>query len=811
MPHRRGQSHLDPKHPNVVEVLDLGNVGTDFFLTMNWVNGKTLYSLLNAVQARNKIISKSFLFYVFQKTAQGLHYAHEMKDSANRPMDMVHCDISPQNILIGYEGEVKLSDFGIATAEKSKEQASNEALLGKLPYMAPEQISLKGFDRRVDIYSFGVLLYESLTGKKPFEAPNVHDLQFKIMKEIPKYTSKVFQGSPEIKAFVESCLEKDPNNRPSSISEFFKLENEVGDVDEAKISKLMKLMFQDDIRREKANIQQAIDELIELQKDDDLLSGDDEVSMYQELSAMRVTDTSPADASQEMTRVLMDEPDKNNMGKVQVQKVEVVRVIKKKPIEEEWLDAETTQRRHSRELVEPTRKTQTPPASDQLNDIFDEDRNESTESVNFEKTTVDYDENLEKKWNQVQKTLREKSDEPQSLDEFTEDTGEKFEPSYPNTDKVVTFTKQQVSQPVQSIKSVASESETRESQLSPNQMWRAPQKKQEPAHIQTQGKPLQIKVEKPVKTEEEFFQEISKSKEGHVLQTTTFPTKSDAITFRIRKRTLLLIVLFVGMIGSLFFSKNIGLPQLPSFEKAVPLRDVHVVNLYVSVEEFRNTQEKSSVSLWMNPEFQQGFLSPIQAFFEREYKAVTGKEQLPFRFVVSGFERSTPKIPWQGSLINAYLPFEKFDQIFQIHHTEENADHANIFIHLYSKEINLPTEYPLDYQGKRPPHNGVLYYPMFSETDNEFQLRLIHEIIHALGGKDLYNDTGLPRYPEGYVEPFREPLHPQVQGEIMSRTIPQSPAEYIPLSNLEDARIGAYTAFTMGWITEEEKDTFYKK
>lgn len=819
------------KHPNVVEVLDLGNVGTDFYLTMNWVNGKSLHQLLQTVRQRNKVISKSFLFYIFQKVARGLHYAHELKDSANRPLDMVHCDISPQNILIGYEGEVKLSDFGIATAEKSKEQASNEALLGKLPYMAPEQITLKGFDKRVDIYAFGVLMYEGLTGKKPLDAMTVHELQTKIVKDVPSYTSKVFAAHPRVHEFIASCLEKDPNNRPSSISEFFKLQDEIGDVDEIKISKLMKLLFQEEIKKEKENIQMAVQIMVATRAQDDLLSGDEEYSFSQEKSGTQMipnknekTQVVSNNAPFEMTKVSFNEDEKEQVGKVELKKKEVVRVIKKKPVEEEWIDAETTQRRMSREMLEAAAKAEVAEKMDtehEMEDVFDGDLDEKTEfAPSSEKTVVDFDAS---KWLKPKAETKEKekpkkgvevSDNTDSQVEFDAVDGienseaefepDKFEANYPKTGEV-SFSKHNVDEAV-----IHPEAETKEARI----------------QLKVVRKPLsEVKMDfsnystdKDKQTNEEFFQEISKSRETELGRDIDAPAykipyrgKEDAFTFQIKKRTLLLL-LVIAAIGVGIWTSHIKNP-LYYFRSQAPqaFKDVHVIDLYISVQDLENSQEKSSIALWMDPAFQQSFISPIQAFFLREYQSYTKKDQLPFRFVFSGLERGTPQIPWQGGLFNSYLPFDKFSGIFQLDPHKSLQDHGRLFIHLFSKPVNTPSEYPIDYQGSRPTHQGVLYYPMFSETDNEFQLRLAHEILHMLGARDLYNDRGLPKYPDGYVEPFKEPLHPQKFGEIMSRSIAENPSEYIPLSSLEDARIGASTAYDIGWITEQQKNDFFQR
>lgn len=815
------------KHPNIVEVHDLGNVGTDFYLTMDWVNGKSMHQLLDMVRNQNKVISKSFLFYVFQNIAKGLHYAHEMKDSANRPLNIVHCDISPQNILLSYEGDVKLSDFGIATAEKSKERALSEALLGKLPYMAPEQITMKGFDRRVDIYSFGVLMYESLTGKKPLDSASMQDLQRKIVKEEPSYSSKVFQNFPKVKEFIQACLAKNPADRPSTIAEFFTLQHETEDVDQIKISKLMKLLFQSEIRKEKESIHAATQIFISMMQQSDLLGDEGESSFLQEKSVFRPTEVVHADAFKEMTKVLLPESEKENVGKVMIQKQEVIRVIKKTPIEEEWIDKETTQRRMSKEMIEATEVNIKETKS--LNDVFDSDEQSSFTAIpQAEKTVVDFNRSLEKSWSELQQNLRSKNTGIEPSEEQTReislnrsDSGlveidrvieKDFEPAYPKTGEVVDFSKMAATNPEREIHNdkviEMSENETKEARI----------------QLKLTKKPLLVEknsAETPAtsnlpaekSTGEGFLDEMSRSNESEIppLKFKTSATPTDAFTFQIRKRTMGLIFITTVIVLMALFSNKMSFMNFFAIKTFDSANQVQIVNMYISVEEFRDTQKKSSTSLWMSSEFQKSFMSPIQHFLETQHTSYTKKEALPFRFVFGGFERGTPKIPWQGGLFNAYLPFEKFFELFEIKNSSEDKRVGRLFIHLYSKQINTTTEYPIDYQGDRPVHAGVLYYPMFSESENEFQLRLTHEILHMLGAKDLYNNKGLPKYPEGYVEPLKDPLHPQQYGEIMSRTIPQNPSEYIPLSSLEDARVGAYTAYQIGWITEQEMNRYYQR
>lgn len=181
--------HAQLDHPNIVQLLDFFREGETYFIAMEYVPGKNLRQII--VDARRREISFPWqvAIQIIAQTLRGLDHAHKRRGSAG-PLNIVHRDISPQNILISYEGFVKLSDFGIAMADIQREATESGVLKGKHRYLAPEQLESKSVDQRTDLYSAGVLLYELVCGEHPFASKS----DFETMKKIVASDFK----SPEI-------------------------------------------------------------------------------------------------------------------------------------------------------------------------------------------------------------------------------------------------------------------------------------------------------------------------------------------------------------------------------------------------------------------------------------------------------------------------------------------------------------------------------------------------------------------------------------------------------------------------------------
>jgi serine/threonine protein kinase len=161
------------EHVNVAQILDLGEQNDVLYLAMDYVDGDALSKLNRACQKKGVRIPTGIVLRVLADTCAGLHEAHELKDSAGKPLEIVHRDVSPHNILVSTKGIAKLIDFGIAKARSRVGSDTNSGVLkGKIHYMAPEQALGRPVDRRADVWAIGAILYHLLAGRPPYEGDN---------------------------------------------------------------------------------------------------------------------------------------------------------------------------------------------------------------------------------------------------------------------------------------------------------------------------------------------------------------------------------------------------------------------------------------------------------------------------------------------------------------------------------------------------------------------------------------------------------------------------------------------------------------
>ena len=163
-------AHLD--HPNVVTTFDFGEIGGTWWMSMQLVDGLDLRSLVAGLRARSQPLPREVALFVVRELAKALSYAHGLELPDGSPAHVVHRDVSPSNVLVSYDGAVKLADFGIAKAATSDLRTQTGVMRGKPSYMAPEQALAKPVDARADLFALGVVLYELLAGVRPFDVPN---------------------------------------------------------------------------------------------------------------------------------------------------------------------------------------------------------------------------------------------------------------------------------------------------------------------------------------------------------------------------------------------------------------------------------------------------------------------------------------------------------------------------------------------------------------------------------------------------------------------------------------------------------------
>jgi serine/threonine protein kinase len=202
------------QHPNIADVYDVGEADGQYFFTMEFVHGQDVRTIRHEVRKRNEPVPLSAALAIVHGTASALDYAHERRTPDGKLMGLVHRDVSASNIMVSYDGAVKLLDFGIARVMSATHKTQVGTLKGKIPYMSPEQCKGLPLDRRSDLFSLGVVLFELTVGRRPFRG----DSDFAVMDQIvyqgaPKPSSIVHGYPGELEAIVMKLLERDPKAR----------------------------------------------------------------------------------------------------------------------------------------------------------------------------------------------------------------------------------------------------------------------------------------------------------------------------------------------------------------------------------------------------------------------------------------------------------------------------------------------------------------------------------------------------------------------------------------------------------------------
>lgn len=214
-------------HRGIVQVFDLGRTGPAegdaLFIAMEYVEGFDLNALLRRCTEQREGLPAEFALGIVADVLEGLDYAHRRTDEAGQPLGIVHRDVSPSNVLISYEGEVKLCDFGIAHANDLVRDGENEALKGKAGYMSPEHARGEKLDARADVFAAGIILWELLAGRRLYRTKNeLPLLEQARLAQIPPLPDKGLPNRAALERIVEKALAKDKDERYASAAAFLR-------------------------------------------------------------------------------------------------------------------------------------------------------------------------------------------------------------------------------------------------------------------------------------------------------------------------------------------------------------------------------------------------------------------------------------------------------------------------------------------------------------------------------------------------------------------------------------------------------------
>ncbi|MEM9191647.1 MAG: protein kinase [Myxococcota bacterium] len=236
-------------HPNICHVYEVGKAGGRHYIAMEWIHGVTLRDLYKRAQAENAVLPIPIVVKVMAQVAEALDFAHRARDRRGKPLGIVHRDVSPANVMVRYDGVVKLVDFGVAKEDSSVTQSGT--IKGKFAYMSPEQAQGRSLDGRSDVFSAGVVLYELLTGRRAYrQTSQFETLRAIVEKELPPPSESNPRVPPRLDAIVRRCMAKDPHKRYLSAAAlqedllaFLTEERQV--VNAARIARLMHTFYGD--------------------------------------------------------------------------------------------------------------------------------------------------------------------------------------------------------------------------------------------------------------------------------------------------------------------------------------------------------------------------------------------------------------------------------------------------------------------------------------------------------------------------------------------------------------------------------------
>jgi serine/threonine-protein kinase len=207
-------------HTNIVQTYHLGQIGGQYFMVMEFVNGVNLEQFLERHRALNRPLPVDLAAFIVSRIARGLTYAHQKRDNDGRPLGIVHRDIGPKNIMLAYEGDVKLTDFGIAKALDLMYNEEGKVIAGKDEYLSPEQANYAVTDARADIFPLGIVLAELLLGHNIFRSSDRLESRQNILSlPIPKFGTLRSDINPKLEVILQRTLQRDREKRYQSAYE----------------------------------------------------------------------------------------------------------------------------------------------------------------------------------------------------------------------------------------------------------------------------------------------------------------------------------------------------------------------------------------------------------------------------------------------------------------------------------------------------------------------------------------------------------------------------------------------------------------
>ncbi len=251
------------QHPNIIQIYDFGRLDDSYFIAMEYLFGKDLKTVLQTAEQRGISLSLENALHIAVGICSGLDYAHNMKDLQGHLLNIIHRDVSPQNIFLTYDGQIKIIDFGIAKAASRISNTRSGVIKGKVAYMSPEQAEGREVDHRSDIFSVGILLYEMVTGRYMYEG-DAMDILSQAREARFTHAERIVRDLPEcLVAVLDMALAKHPDDRYDACGDMLSdLEDCIYHLNfrpnGQKVSQFMKNLFDTELKSEEITMAWAL-------------------------------------------------------------------------------------------------------------------------------------------------------------------------------------------------------------------------------------------------------------------------------------------------------------------------------------------------------------------------------------------------------------------------------------------------------------------------------------------------------------------------------------------------------------------------
>ncbi|KYF73112.1 hypothetical protein BE17_41145, partial [Sorangium cellulosum] len=254
-------------HPNVVHILAYGEVRDRPYLAMEWIDGAPIAKIFSNQKAKRALLPLGWVLHVMIDACAGLHAAHEVRDDTGELLNLIHRDVTPENVMVTFDGMVKVVDFGVAKTRARAQISRVGAIKGKTGYFSPEQVMGGALDRRSDLFSMGVLLYLLVTGHTPFRGKGPLEAMQQIANRNPQPPREIMpEVHPELDRIIMRALAKNPNERYQTAAELRRDLEQVSvavreSYSDKQVGQLVRDLLPGVAEARKERIDQAIDEL----------------------------------------------------------------------------------------------------------------------------------------------------------------------------------------------------------------------------------------------------------------------------------------------------------------------------------------------------------------------------------------------------------------------------------------------------------------------------------------------------------------------------------------------------------------------